>query len=185
MPYSVTQAARAVGVSDTTIRQWGRQFADHLSAGANPGRGQTRQYTDEDIGVFATAAILREQLVSYDEIEERIAAGERLEPVGGRPPLDEEEPADEAPPIVEAFAGALQLYERQFAALQAQLQQTQDRLLEAEKRATAAETRLEILTQQARPAREEEAAPVSPGDEPEARPASWRRRLASWLAGEE
>lgn len=192
MPYSVTQAARAVGVSDTTIRQWGRQFADHLSPGATPPKGQPRQFDEEDITVFATAAVLRAQLVPYEEIEARIAAGERLEPMpGARPTPDEAEEEGQAGPAA-AFHEALALYDRQLVNLQRQLLEAHDRLLDAEKRATAAETELRLLRQQQSQEKPTEA-PTAPADEEEParpaeaqqRPRSLRRRLGRWLAGED
>jgi len=35
------------------VRQWSIEFAEHLSPTANPGRNRTRNYTEDDLAVFA------------------------------------------------------------------------------------------------------------------------------------
>jgi DNA-binding transcriptional MerR regulator len=195
--YSVSQAARAAGVSVSTIRQWAREFADHLSPGATPPKGQPRQFDEEDIAIFATAAVLRAQLVPYEEIEARIATGERLEPVpGARPSPDEEEEEGQAQGAPAAFSAALQLYDKQFSELQQRLAETQERLLEATERATAAETELRLLRQQQSQEKTVETeieVSTAPTDEEEPPrpvgrrgwPTSWRYRLGRWLTRDE
>ncbi len=50
--YTPKQAALAVGVHDNTIRGWVREYAAHLSEGANPASGQPRQLTPADVAIL-------------------------------------------------------------------------------------------------------------------------------------
>ena len=150
--YTVGQVAKAVGISDSAVRQWADEYAAHLSDGANPPKGETRKFDEEDIAVLQTVSVLREQLVGHEQIHERLDEGERLEPAPGeRPAVDEADEADEAQDqraggsdtalVTEQFAEALRRQD-------SRLQSLTDRLIEAEKRAAAAETRADMLQAQ-------------------------------------
>lgn len=139
--YTVGQVAQALNVSDSTIRQWSGEFADHLSEEANPPKGETRRYDDGDVAALQTVAILRDQLVDYADIHERLAAGERLEPAPEERIRPEEPAAADTALITESFAEALRNADSRIATLT-------DRLIDAEKRAAAAETRAEMLQAQ-------------------------------------
>jgi len=94
--YNVKLTSVTVGVSNTTIRTWSREFGDFLSAGANPERGQVRVYSDDDIAVFTTVKVLRSQHQTFDAIHKRLATGERLEPVPQESPDTPEAPPERA-----------------------------------------------------------------------------------------
>lgn len=79
--FSVKEIATSLQVSSNTIRaQWGREFADYLSPGANPPKGHKRKYNQDDLDVFATIATLRNQEKSYEDIHQALADGTRLRP---------------------------------------------------------------------------------------------------------
>lgn len=172
--YNVTQAARYAGVSGTTIRGWAREYSDYLSPTANPPAGQARQFSEDDLAVFATVATLRAQLVTTEDIRAALDAGQRLEPVR---PLEEEKPADQADQLDAAASTALTLYSQQVNALQARNEALADRLIEAERRIAdekaaraAAEKELEVMR-----ALYEAATSPTPADR---RPTFWQ-----WLTG--
>ena len=152
--YNVSQAARYSGVSGTTIRGWTREYSDYLSPTANPPAGQPRQFTEDDVRVFATVATLRAQLVTTEDIRAALDAGQRIEPM---PPPEVERPgqADRASdaPNVEAHAAAaaaaastaIDIYRDRVTALETRADQLADRLIAAEARAAAAERELAVL----------------------------------------
>ena len=154
--YNVSQAARYSGVSGTTIRGWTREYSDYLSPTANPPAGQPRQFTEDDVRVFATVATLRAQLVTTEDIRAALDAGQRIEPM---PPPEVERPgqADRAgdAPNVEAHAAAaaaaastaIDIYRDRVTALETRADQLADRLIAAEARAAAAERELEVMRQ--------------------------------------
>ena len=76
---TVSTLVNLFGVSKHTIRTWSKEFADHLSRGANPSLGERRQYNDGDIQIFALIAHLRTQNAQYKDIHVALARGERME----------------------------------------------------------------------------------------------------------
>ena len=46
---SPKQVSRIVGISPTSVREWGKELADVLSPTANPKPGIRRRYTEDDI----------------------------------------------------------------------------------------------------------------------------------------
>lgn len=179
--YNVTQAARSADVSGTTIRNWSRLYADYLSPAANPPAGTPREYTAADLSVFSTIAVLRSQLVEADQIRARLDAGERLEPVrpledaGGTADRADHDQTDQAAAVearaaVNAAESAIAIYRDRVTAVEVRNQELTDRLIDAEKRAAAAEKELEVMR-----ALYEAATSPTPADR---RPTFWQ-----WLTG--
>ena len=50
--YTPSDVAKMLDVHPNTVRQWAKEFAPWLSAGANPPRGVHRAYTSDDIAVI-------------------------------------------------------------------------------------------------------------------------------------
>ena len=50
--YIPSDVAKMLDVHPNTVRQWAKEFAPFLSAGANPPRGVHRAYTSDDIAVI-------------------------------------------------------------------------------------------------------------------------------------
>ena len=149
---TVKQVSDYLGVSDNTIRrQWSPEFAAFLSPTANPGKGETRQYGEDDIAVLETIAVLRQQQKSYEEIHAALTEGVRLETTEGQRPEKQPE-TDEKPPetalVTTAFAAALESYENRLTKLEDRLEETTERLINAEKRAAAAEGEIKVLREQ-------------------------------------
>ncbi|QHV97294.1 hypothetical protein [Spirosoma endbachense] len=53
MKYGVSETARFFGVDRDTLKTWAYVFAGYLSSEANPGKGKARQFSIEDLRVFA------------------------------------------------------------------------------------------------------------------------------------
>lgn len=185
--FTVKQVSDHIGVSEATIRlHWGKEFAAYLSDTANPPKGETRHYTEEDIAVLLTVSLLRNQQKSYEEIHPALAEGVRLErpegeekPPPGAPETPENQP--ETALITQSFAEALRTYETRLNKLEDKLEETRERLLESEKRAAAAETRAEMLQQQLDQV-QELPAPASSAP-PQETPVSGWKRFTAWLTG--
>ena len=71
--YTPKQAALAVGVHDNTIRGWVREYAAHLSEGANPASGQPRQLTPADVAILQAIKGWKDAGLSSEMILERLA----------------------------------------------------------------------------------------------------------------
>lgn len=149
--YTPGQIARAIDVSNTSVRNWSREFSEFLSPSANPTPGTPREYTDSDLLVLSTIAVLRSQLVNTEDIRQALADGTRLEPLH-RPQTEdaaESEDAAEntarAAAAVAAIENALVAQQNRISALETKNDLLHEKLLEAERRATAAETELRVL----------------------------------------
>lgn len=75
--YTIGTAAVLVGkpgaaLPVTTIRNWTREYARHLSADANPPVGTERRFTDRDVAVLRLVHEWREQRVSTADIHSRL-----------------------------------------------------------------------------------------------------------------
>lgn len=150
--FTPKQIADSLNLSSTTIRNYSRLWSDYLSPSANPQAGQSRQYSDDDLAIMATIAALRDNHATTDQIRAALDAGQRLEPV--RPP-EADQPAADRPDHDQQAAdhaadraaaeSAIAIYRDRVTTLEARADQLADRLIEAEKRAAAAERELEIL----------------------------------------
>lgn len=148
--FTPKQVADSLNLSSTTIRNYSRLWADHLSPSANPQAGQGRIYTEDDLAVMATIAALRDSQATTDQIRAALDAGQRLEPVR---PLQEEPPAGDADQAATGQAAAaaaaaastaIEIYRDRVNVLERRADQLADRLIEAEKRAAAAESAIEV-----------------------------------------
>lgn len=66
--YNVSQAAAIVGVSPSSLRNWCRQYAAHLSPGASPPAGTERVLTPADVATLQYIKAQRDALKDYDAI---------------------------------------------------------------------------------------------------------------------
>lgn len=141
--YGSVQIGKHLGVSDATIRNWAAEFADYLSPGSQTAApGEVRTFTPDDLTILETVAALRRQNLNYEEIQQRLADGERIEI--DAPPIDVK-PGQETAVTIAAFQSTLQSYEARIDKQQTQITELYERLTEAEKRAVAAETEVRLL----------------------------------------
>lgn len=114
--YSTGPAARAIGVSDSTIRIWARSFAEYLGPAANPGHGAPRVFTREDLAVLSMIKDWRaaDSSLTDDEIADRLrqvppaefAAGPSVDVDGGRVASAPASSSGSSPAAGQASAGA-------------------------------------------------------------------------------
>lgn len=138
--YTVSQIAKHLNTSGTTIRNYAAEFAEFLSATATPPPGEPRQFSDDDLAVLSTVFVMRGQLAPPAAIVAALRDGQRLEPA--TPASTDDTPGIDAPA---AFTTALQVLESRLNKLEDRLEIERDARIDAEKRATAAETELKVL----------------------------------------
>lgn len=107
---------------------------------ATPPAGEPRQFSDDDLAVLSTVFVMRGQLATPAAIVAALRDGQRFEPTRAAGP--EDAPAVDAPA---AFTTALQVLESRLNKLEDRLEIERDARIDAEKRATAAETELKVL----------------------------------------
>ncbi len=73
----VTDFTKAFDVTPNTVRAWSKEFSDYLSSGANPAKGKTRSYSDEDAMIISMVAELRATSASFDEIRAALDDNDR------------------------------------------------------------------------------------------------------------
>lgn len=67
--------ARYFGVSERAVQRWVKEFEKYLT----PSNTRHRVYSDDDMRVLAVVAKYSHESKTYDEIRERLEAGERVE----------------------------------------------------------------------------------------------------------
>lgn len=75
--YTNKDVAEKFGISREAARQWANYFASYLSPTATPQKGRQRNYTDEDLSVFALIAEMKATGTKADEILLALASGQR------------------------------------------------------------------------------------------------------------
>lgn len=146
MVYKIGEVSTRLGLVDknsNTLRGWTEEFGEFLSATANPAPGQPRRYTARDLHVLTAVREYRANHLSYDEIRERLRAGEHdVTPQGGEePPVYTSEGAQPGP---QALAPLAQL-ERLLAPLAASVDEWRRLAEEYRGRLEAREARIEAL----------------------------------------
>lgn len=71
--FTVSEAAKTLGISPSTLRRWCSDFASYLSEGARPDKGAYRRLLRADLQVLAEVKTFREQGLSVPTIQERLA----------------------------------------------------------------------------------------------------------------
>ena len=154
---TVNQMTKLLDISNTAVRQWTAEFADHLSPAASPEKGKPRRYSNDDYLIFTTIRVLRGQGKGFADIHLALTDGVRHEPLNA--PQTEKDAAGQGDPgsalVVQLTAAAAQWQatantlaeERDY--LRSELKQAQDSFLSAETGRAAAEATLEVLEAQA------------------------------------
>lgn len=86
--FTVLQVAERIGVTDTTVRNWTRKYAAHLSDGANPPTGIVRQYSTRDVNVLRFIASSVAEKRSHVDISARLDSASFSEIVVETPETD-------------------------------------------------------------------------------------------------
>jgi hypothetical protein len=163
--YPSGQAARLAGISGGSLRNYcqggrfGRFYAPYLSAGAAPAPGQPREFTASDVAVLRFVRSRTAAGADHETIAAELAAG-ALETFDWQPPEESAaqvrearqaaQEEEEGPPkrqAGEAQPAALAIMAASLTAELAELRNREqilwERIIEAEKRAAAAEAQLE------------------------------------------
>ncbi len=85
--YTSKQSAAIYGVSSETIRTWSEEFTEYLGPTANPGRGRSRSFSQNDMEVLSLIAEMKQQNYTYSDIHVALKSGER----GNPPDVDPKE----------------------------------------------------------------------------------------------
>jgi len=141
--HSTKYVADVTGASPQIIRVYTNKFSRYFSTEATPGKGVARRFTDADLRLIAYIYQSTAQNITYDEIEERLQAGE-LDQFDWQPPETEQKAPESA--SGETY-GALVPAER--------LQAAQVLLHDAQQREQAAIEREESLQAEIQQLREE------------------------------
>ena len=75
--YTNKDLSSRFGISRESVRMWSNQFAAYLSPSATPEKGRQRNYTDEDLSVFALVDSMRRAGASNEDIAAALGAGQR------------------------------------------------------------------------------------------------------------
>jgi DNA-binding transcriptional MerR regulator len=75
------QVADIFGFAESTVRNWSAEFAEYLSPTATPGDRKKRDFTPDDLAVFALIAEFKQNKATYEDIHLSLKAGQR-----GMPP---------------------------------------------------------------------------------------------------
>ena len=131
MVYTPQQAAEALQTTSTTIRRWSDWFSSHLAAGAAPGQGQRREFTEADIRTLRRAKALLARGLTREQVNSQLAVitPEEAEPEPDEPARDEAPGAaqDEAQERAQSTAGqALAILDQQTRLIDAQAGQLAD-----------------------------------------------------------
>ena len=146
--YNPAEAARLVGISGSTLRNYGKLYSDNLSSYAVPGHGIARQFTADDLKLLHFVYETTRRGVPHDDVKAKIAAGALDEYTGFTEPGSVEvEPMNAPFDTPSAAPGALVLLER-FTALQDEINGLQHELGKAEGKAETLERENERLNAQ-------------------------------------
>lgn len=168
--------ASRLGVSVSVLRKWEDLFSSWLVTPKGvKGYGAAKVYDPQDARVLALVHKMRQEGQTLEQIAEGLSS--RLATAADELPADlpmlPDRPQEVSLQSYVDLSGRLQATEGELSAvledrdyLRGQVNELQDRLLDAERRAAAAEGKLELL---------HDLAPPGPGDK--ARPSLWDRLL--------
>src|SRR5690606_4545368 len=152
---TVSEVAKILGVSKSSIRTWSSEFEQFLSGSATPESGETRQYQEGDVATLYVIQQLRDQGVSYEGIHQalREGAAENVVVPARIWQLRQELPEGETITLPREFIerlfshldAQLEMLREERNQMRSELREMQAERLEAEKRAAAAEARAQLL----------------------------------------
>jgi len=148
--YSVTHAAKEIGKTTQTVRDWTGRYSEYLSEYARVDAGQERRYTVDDIEILKTVDRLSKQGQKHQNIIPMIANGFRA----GADEPKTDKPKTEPKPETSALAPADILerfvvrYEARIDDLETKLSESAAAVREAESARREAEVKAARLTGQ-------------------------------------
>lgn len=76
--YRVGEVAKMFEINDQTVRVWCKQFAEFLTAAANPPKGATREFAEEDLKVFRYVQFALQRGHTFDEVWSQLSEGNAI-----------------------------------------------------------------------------------------------------------
>ncbi len=147
--FKIGEVSARLGLIDknnNTLRGWSEEFSAFLSAAANPEPGVPRRFSARDVQVLTAVRDYRANHLSYDEIRERLRAGEL--DVASASPGDDAPRFGQATPVGDGQAlMPLAQVERLLAPLAASVEEWRRLADEYRTRLEAREARIEALEQ--------------------------------------
>lgn len=92
--YTTKDICDRFSISGDTVRLWSKAYAAHLSPTANPQKGRQRNFTDEDLTVFALVSEMKGQGAYTEDINASLGTGAR----GDAPALEHIHPRESLSP---------------------------------------------------------------------------------------
>lgn len=77
--YQTKDVCDIFGISRQTVRIWTAEFSEYLSPSASPEKGQQRNFSDEDMTVFALVHEVKGRGGTYDNAHVQLKKGDRGE----------------------------------------------------------------------------------------------------------
>jgi DNA-binding transcriptional MerR regulator len=77
MPYNTHHVQILYQITLETVRTWAQEFIEYLEPSANPGKGKTRSFSENDMQVMGFIAEERAKNVPFDEIHVALKQGTR------------------------------------------------------------------------------------------------------------
>jgi len=143
--FTVSDVARRLGVSPGTIRNYSRQFAEFLSPGASPPRGQTRQFSMADAHIFVFAQRLLAKGATYDGVRIQLKLGIYLKEPMEVPPLPEPGPKKMESVPADSIQLIIQPYIEEANRLRRERDEALARIAELERELGRLEGQLEVI----------------------------------------
>ena len=114
--YQTRHISEIFSISTATVRKYADIYKEFMSTGVDVADGKHRNFSPDDLIVFATVVALRAESKDFEEINAFLEQGQRLEP----PTIN-----DESLQIVTSSAGNVIM--QKFGALEERLQALEDR----------------------------------------------------------
>ncbi len=127
MKYQPKHIQQVLGKSAETVRSWSVEFAEFLSAEANPSSGH-RRYTDEDLQVLSYVNYRKAEGATQEQIVDELAGGQRADP-----------PQEPAAVVAASERGEITLLHVRLAEAEQRIHDLEQQLAEAQTRADRAE----------------------------------------------
>ena len=77
--YQTKDVCENFNISRQTVRTWTSEFAEYLSPSATPEKGQQRNFSDEDMAVFALVHEVKQRGGTYENAHLQLKNGQRGE----------------------------------------------------------------------------------------------------------
>jgi len=147
--YTTKKAAQLAGIGRSTVPHYAREWADYLGEAAQV-QGKTRYFSDDDIAVFRTVKVLRDQNTPTEEIRAFLDDGNRAEPLESPPeppetPPDNETDETRALAPIELFERILEPFQDRIDTLENDVKAERAARVNAEKRAERLAGRLDAI----------------------------------------